>query len=368
METTTQDRGESTSASNAEADKLCQGRHLMQRGMPDDSTRDSVYGSRVHDALAKQDSRGLTPEQDDCYETCMAIEKKLVAQLFPDATKPIVPIREKRWWIIWADGLKHSGQTDTVYRLGTKALIIEYKALAGEVPVSSKNMQLRDQTCVYEHNSPLLEFVAAVVIQPFVTHSPEICVYTKEQIMRAREEMYRRISDSNKEGAPRTAGEVQCKFCKGRFKCPEYGQFAGQMVATPETKELIAVPVASWTPAMRRLFMERLPVAEKWLEGCKAEMKALLKANPESVPGYELKPGRINQPIINAQVVFDRASKQGVPLEKFMSCVSVGKGDLKAVLKEATALKGKKLDEAMDEVLAGNTETKQSEPSIVRKE
>lgn len=347
---------------------LCPGRHLMQKGMPDDSTSDSVYGTRVHDALAKQDSKGLTPEQDDCFESCMAIEQKLVKQLFPDATKPLVPIREKRWWIGWADGLKHSCQTDCIYRLGTKALIIEYKALAGEVPVSSKNMQLRDQACVYDQNSPLLEHVATVVVQPFVTHTPEICVYTHDDIIKAREAMYHRINASNKPDAPRKAGEVQCKFCKAKSKCPEYGQFAGQLVATPETSGLIAVPVASWTPAMRRLFMERLPVAEKWLESCKREMKALLKTDPESVPGYTLKPGAVQEKVTNPQALFDRVSKNGVSLEKFMGCVKVGKGELKAALKEATALKGKKLDEAMDEALVGLTETSQNDSSIVPKE
>ena len=113
--------------------------------------------------------------------------------------------------------------------------------------------------------------------------------------------------------------------------------------------------------------MERLPVAEKWLDWCKAEMKKLLKADPESIPGYTLKEGNTRSTIVNAQSVFDRFSKSGGTLEQFMQCISVGKGDLKTALKEATKLKGKKLDEALDGVIAGNVETTQNEPSIVKK-
>jgi hypothetical protein len=117
--------------------------------------------------------------------------------------------------------LQHSGQLDAVYRKGTKALIIEYKSLAGELPESSRNMQLRDQAVLYDFNCPMLSEVAVAVVQPLVTHSPEICVYTREHLARARDELYARVRASNDPNAPRKAGEAQCKWCRALTTCHE---------------------------------------------------------------------------------------------------------------------------------------------------
>ena len=364
-ETNETERGQWTSASSAQADALCAGRHEAQKNIPDEKSEDAAHGTGIHNALAMQDPKGLSTDQEETYDACNAIEQKLVAQLIPDWIAGMQPIRERRYWISWADGLKHSGQVDCVYRKGTLAVIFEYKTLPGSQVESSKNMQLRDQVCLFEQNNPLLTHVAAVVIQPLVTHSPEICVYSKEDIARAREEMYRRVAASNQKDAKRVAGELQCKFCKAKSKCEEYSAFAREAVAPfiPLTGA-----IATWTPEMRAFFMDRAPIAQKWLDDCKAEMKKLLKADPEAIPGYMLKDGNTRSTIVNAQSVFDRFSKSGGTLEQFMQCISVGKDDLKTALKEATKLKGKKLDEALDGVIAGNVETTQNEPSIVKKD
>ena len=58
--------------------------------------------------------------------------------------------------------------------------------------------------------------------------------------------------------------------------------------------------VASWTPEQRTLFCIHLPIAQKWLDDCKASMKEALKADPASVPGYKLKDGATRETIINA--------------------------------------------------------------------
>ena len=192
-----QDRGLFTSASNAAADALCAGRHLMQRNLPDKQDESSEHGTAIHDALAKQDPSGLDVDQRDIYDSCTAIEKAIVASVFGAEVLQMeaTPVREKRLWIKWQDAAQnqHSAQLDCSYRKGPKALIIEYKTLTGDVAGSPQNMQLRDQVVLFDHNNPMLAEIYVVVIQPLVTHKPQLAVYKREDIAKSREGLYRRV-------------------------------------------------------------------------------------------------------------------------------------------------------------------------------
>ena len=364
-------RGTSTSASSAQADSLCPGRHLAQQRFPEEqSTGDSIYGTRVHDALASQKDDMLNPDQQSTNEACNAIVQKILPQFFGQDIKDAlaIPTREKRFWLTWSDGLKHSGQLDAIYKRATKALIVEYKSLPGEQAESSRNMQLRDQAVLLDFSVPLLSEVGVVVVQPLVTHSPEICVYKRADLVRARDELYARVNASNNPNSPRKAGDVQCKFCRAKSGCPEYNAWAGKEVAaTPETESLIEKPVFQWSPAERAVFLDRAGVIEKWIDNCKLELKKMLRADPEAIPGYELKPGAMKGMIINPQAVFDNFSKVGGTLDSFLKCVSVTKSALEVEVRTVTKAKGKKLEDAVDAVIGENIQKKQNEPSIVRK-
>lgn len=363
-----QQRGDYTSASNAHADLLCAGRHLAQYGIPDERSSDSIFGTRVHDALAKGNGEGLTPQEEDIYESCKAIETKVLPKVFgPEIENMLAhPDREKRFWIEWSNGMRHSGQIDSAYRYKMKALIVEYKALPGDVADSPRNMQLRDQAVLYDFNNQMLSEVATVVIQPLVTHSPEICIYKREDLQRARDEMFTRVFKSNQPDSPRTPGEVQCKFCKAKSKCPEYTRFAaGEVANSPGS--LMLVPVDKWTPQQRALFLERASIVEKWIDTTKGEMKKLLKADPNSIPGYELKAGRNMSTIINAQKVFENFSALGGTLDQFMGCVEIGKGKLEVEMRTVTEYKGKKLKEAVEAVIGDNVNKSVAESSISKK-
>lgn len=360
-----------TSASSAAYDVLCPGRHRAQQAFPEtEQSSDAAYGTRVHDALANQKDDMLSPDQQSCYESCNSIVNKILPQFFGAEIKNAlaVPNRELRLWIKWADNLQHSGQLDAVYKKATRALIIEYKTLPSDIPDSSKNMQLRDQAVLLDFSVPLLSEVGVVVVQPLVTHSPEICVYKRADLVRARDELYARVNASNNPNSPRKAGDVQCKFCRAKSGCPEYNAWAGKEVAaTPETESLIEKPVFQWSPEERSIFLTRAGVIEKWIDNCKLELKKMLKADPESIPGYELKPGAMKGMIINPQAVFDNFSKVGGTLDSFLKCVSVTKSALEVEVRTVTKAKGKKLEDAVNAVIGENIQKKQNEPSIVRK-
>jgi len=348
------DRGQWTSASSAQADALCQGRHLAQRGLPDEGSKDATTGDRIHQAWATGAEADLTAEEETTLEAVKEIERNLIVKYFgPEfANAKATPIVEKRFWCAWPDGLKHSAQLDCVYRYQTKALIIDGKMLFGDVAESPQNLQLRDQVCCYEANTPLLEEVAVAIAQPRVTRDPVLCIYKRADIIKARELMYHRVNSSNKEGMPRTAGEAQCKWCKAKSRCPEYQKWSTSMVKLEPS--LVDIPVMDWTPAQRKQFCDSFDVAQKWLDNAWLAMERLAAADPNAIPGYHLVDGSPRSTIRNLQSVYDRFSKEGGSLEQFMAHATITKKDLTELTRTATKLKGKKLESKVEDIIAND--------------
>lgn len=360
--THTEETAGGTSASNAPADALCAGRHQAQIGLPDIVTEDASFGTQIHDALVNDDATKLKPEQLSVFEGCIEIREKLIMEKFGlDATKA-ERIKEQRFWWRSDDGkMVHSAKVDLVVRHGPEALIIEYKTLPGEVEGAAANEQLRDQAALAAGNLQLNE-VDVAVVQPLVTYTPAVCRYDSVAIVKSQLEMVQRVTASNDPHAKRTAGVVQCRYCKARFTCKEYSQFTA--LAVPAAMSALAVPVHQWTPEQRALFCERLPVAMKWLEECKRAIKEMIKKEPGSVPGYQLSKPTIRRPINNPNELHTRFLGMGGTTDQFMACVQIGKGELEVQVRAATKLKGKGLKAKLDEMLAGIVEEKPDEPSL----
>lgn len=366
-----------TSASNALADSLCPGRHLAQAGLPEPpSSNDAKSGSQIHAVLANQwDVGNLSLEQREMFDACREIEKRVVIDYFGEQPPaPVRVVREQadgstRCWVKFGKNgstYEHSGQPDVVYRSGTKALVVEYKTGANEVAESPRNMQLRDQAALLYGNLTVLDEIATVVVQPLVTHDPQVCVYSKADLERATVEMYERVIASNNPNSPRVAGETQCAFCLAKKLCVTYQKWAAQCTP-PAMQVALGVPMASWTPEQRATAANALG-PEDFLDELKDFLKSGLKADAAFVPGWGLKPGAKMEAITNPQACFDRFAAQGGTLDQFMGCVKVGKTRLKEELHATTKLKGKALDTAMGKLTEGIVEAGQKEPSLKRLE
>jgi len=352
-----------TSASAAAADALCAGRHLAQKGIPDAHSDDAQFGNEIHDALFSGVTEKLSPEQHSIYDGCREIETRLVTSLFgADASKAKV-FRETRYWCMVDNKWEHSAKPDVVYRLGEKALVLEYKSLPGDQPGSATNMQLRDQV-VLVSGTLVVKNIAAAVIQALVTYTPELCMYDAADIERAEVELFERVRKSNNPDSARTPGEVQCKFCKASSSCMEYAKYASSnLPASP----ISAMPVKQWTPEQRAFFCEYRAVAKKWIEMCENAMKSMLKADANAIPGWTLEEGNIIEKVSDPNTLHQRFLESGGTTEQFMACISITKTRLKEQVTEVTKLKGKKLDEKIKSMLEGITESKQNEPSLARK-
>jgi hypothetical protein len=365
-------RGKWTSASNAEADERCPGRHLAQINIPEPpESEDAAFGTRIHNELAGGTSTAdvipLTTEQESIVASMKYIEAKVLDIFYPGVVgEPDKPMRERRLWIQWGDGLMHSGQVDCAHIIGQRGLILEYKSLPGDQVVSPKNLQLRDQAILLSVNVANLKEIGVVVNQPLVTHSPEICIYQVKDLERARDDMYRRVNQSNNPSSKRFAGEVQCKFCRAKPTCPEHIKFASALTMTGAAASLNA-PVETWSPEQRAMFMDRVKIAEQWLEDCKERLRELMLKEPESVPGYYLKEGRNNPTIINPGAIYAAFQKLGGTQEQFIAALDVGKGKLTEAVKAVTKLTGNKLDAAVKGVIGENVTVTKNRPSITKK-
>jgi hypothetical protein len=305
----------------------------------------------------------LTLEQREVFDQCREIEKKLMLQFLPEASKevPMRVFREKRLWVMVDGKWEHSGKPDVVARCGPRGLIVEYKTLPGEVEESPLNLQLRDQV-VLASGSYLLSEISVAIIQPLVTMNPQVTTYKAEHIKQAESEMFARVRASNDPNSPRTAGEVQCKFCKAKRQCQQYQVFAGGNV--PAMLSILDVPIVNWTPEQRAVFCDRLSIAQKWLDDAKEFVKDGLSRDPNFCPGWTLRAGAKREVIKDPQAVFDRFATIGGTVQQFMRTVTVKKEALREAVNALTGAKGRSLDAAIQTLTDGLVDTKQNAPSL----
>lgn len=352
-----------TSASNAPADNLCAGRHIAQIGLPDVETEDAKFGQEIHRALFTGDPSKLKPDQQSIYDGCCEIRDAKMREYFGQDFSKVKVVKEERLWCKVRKKYEHSGQPDFIARLGLKALVLEYKTLPGEQAEASTNEQLRDQA-VLVHGNLVVPEVTVGVIQPLATYDCVLCTYDEKALKEAERRMFNRIEASNNPLSKRTPHEVACKFCKAKTTCQEYQKWSGATV--PATRPLTDVPMAHWTPEQAARFCEMLPVAMKWIETGKDEMKRRLKEDPNSIPGWGLIDGDIRRAITDANELHARFLAIGGTSEQFMQCVEINKGKLEGLTRTVTKLKGKKLFEKIEEMLSNITEAKQNQPSLGR--
>lgn len=374
-------RGGHTHASNALADSLCPGRHLAQRGIPDSTTVYSESGQKIHAALAagtrtdggRAELDALSLEERHVYDQCITSRSKLVERLFGNITgRPYTEYREQRMWARFkfnGTTYEHSGQPDWIARCETRALIVDYKTLPGDVEDSPRNMQLRDLACLLAGTMVPTTEVSVAIIQPLVTMDPEVCTYDKESLQKATRDMFTRVVASNDPKSKRVPGEAQCKYCKAKRRCVEYQKWAGQ-ITPPAMVSILSVPMESWSPEQCAYAAGALGPCQKFLDELKDMLKARLEKDPQSVPGWFLKPGSVREAISNPSEVFKRFVALGGNTDQFMPAINVMKTKLREAINSVTGAKGKALDTAMAELIKGCVDQTRTAPSLypVKKE
>lgn len=358
------------SASAASRYAACHGSYQLERQVVEQqTTSDAQIGNRIHAALALETVNDLTTDETWIIDRCKEQELEIVLQVFGETETNC--FREKRLWALDEEGNRlWSGKPDVIYTANCDGifhgLIIDYKSGRGTVENAAENLQLRCLVALLDESWGFtLDRVTVAIIQPLVG-PPSVSTYESSDIHSAIIESHDLMAKIEKQGQPRTPSEAACKYCKGKPYCSEAREMAVALPLseTPAgiTPDAIAATLTNQTLAA---FLDRASQAEAVIESCRAEARRRLKEG-DKIEGWALKDGAVRETIKDTEKVYLRFIEGGGTYEDIMPAITINKTKLKEALKAATQTKGKELDAKMSELLDGCTESKTSEPTLIR--
>lgn len=346
------------SASSAHRYALCHGSFILEQQAPEQTpSDDAALGNRVHAWLAGERVQ-LEPDELDLAMRCKAQADELIATHVDGGR---MSEREVRIWAFDDQFRKAwSGKPDLIVINGDRALVIDYKTGRGDVEEATGNLQLRALAVLVADQYAVEEVVTAIV-QP-LAGPPSVAIYGHADLAVAAIQMHELMARVRKPGQPRNPSESACRYCKAKSICPDVQATVEKLPAlVTRTGREIAM-----TGEQIARFLELAPVAEDAIEAVRGLAKRRLAEDPASVPGWALKPGATRETITKPEELFGRFSAIGGTSEQFIRSVKISKTDFKTAVREATGRKGRELDDTIDGLLEGLTESKQAAPSLVR--
>lgn len=393
------------SGSSALQDSLCSGRFQLQKvwdaicpeaepeeteeGNPDDIDSDREAGKRIHLLYAGKECPGASQAEIDRAERALKVDAKMradwLSSIGADENTPVVDLRETRWWLTDEAGQRiYSGQTDAVWFTknadgSANILVADLKGLWGHHDAAPLNVQLRRYIALIAVNADKMGYTeirsaTAYLNQPAKTLTPTPTRYDAEKIQMAVMEMHMDIAAIMDPEAKRTAGPVQCHHCRAKLICPEFEREQQTLMMTvveqsakPPDKDTIISGVNQLsTPTLSRL-LSWVPALRDLCDLAQMEGKRRLREDPNSIPGWFLKPNAPRSKIEDISTVFARCSAEwSVGALQFTQLCSITKTDVIKLVRSHSKLRGQQLDAKVAEILAGATRPIKVGPSLQR--
>ena len=365
-EFTDSEREDLPSASSLERTALCAGSPRESRGLPEilspDMKRYSESGDRAHLWLSAPDMIDLSPWPDELEiaQSCLKLRQDVARKVFGEIQPgDLIEGVEQRFWHYGPSApalrdhvKKFSGKLDYwAYHSGqNKLLVVDYKSGRGDQTEASSNLQLRSQMVLLAENltssvpvigvGPLLAYTA--IIQPLVSHEPEICQYGPAEISAAQRELRAILIRADDPKAKLTPGEKQCKFCPARLKCKAA---ATVLQEVHDTKLTALIGLA---PSDMAALLEKCAVADILIKSARSHAKAHLKDKPDCIPGWTLSPNPSIREINDAEAAFNALVGFGMTSKVFLSeCCSVSIGAIEKAVKELAEGRNEKCTKKM---------------------
>jgi hypothetical protein len=211
----------------------------------------------------------------------------------------------------------------------------------------------------------IMPFYGAI-IQPRVKKQADAAIYTADDIVKSKTEIEGIWDAANEPGAKRVACADACKFCPCKALCPEYRDWV-----MPPPSLLHRLPVARWTDEQMDLFESKRGELQKFIDDVHEQIKAIKAAQPERLPGWELKDGA-NVRTVNDLPAAWVALSDLITAKQFSDSCDISLGAIEKIIWDERKNGSNKLTQkeakALVNVRLGQIiELRQKAPSLVRK-
>jgi len=282
---------------------LCPGALLLEQDprCPKIVTPEMERGLALHEALAKGDGSGLSPELYQLFEqlqerTKTVVDKHLKApveriteykiqmKLDPE-TKQLVPttITENGTGDVYLTGV-----VDLIFRDSEgKVMLVEYKTgmvLEGNI-LQTARQQVQSYVAIVAQALGVDSLYTALIWP----QGEKVELWASEHVTTAIEQLAQLALYVKEYKDVRVPGTLQCQFCAAKSICPEYATWAADCLSVigpvpPIVRSLWDQPMATWPIEVIREFPKvRLLLKEliRALELKEEEYKELLKSRPD---------------------------------------------------------------------------------------
>lgn len=339
----------------------CPGSHQMALLAGDNSGKWSKFGDEIHEALSKRDPAGLTLDQQETFDMCLAQADNILSEWLAGREPEYVFRDSMRLGLTTIGGVVEVTDSTTIELVNTgladviaikvidgqrEFLILDYKTLRGDVPDAADSDQLRSLS-VKVAKKWRCRVGRVAIVQPWV--GPPTVADFNEDSLRAASEWLSMVLHDEFKASPedRRAGDW-CHWCPANAQCETFRNKALAPVMTittnlPADKEMARAALfarAMELPADTLAgLMKGLRLVGWYQAAIEGAAKLRAKDDAEFQKWYRLKEGNKVREIVNPQEAFNLAATHGVTVEQFMSCTKVAVGGLEEAIRRASGPK-----------------------------
>ena len=364
----------------------CPPSHAMSLGIEDTESAAAASGTRIHAVLANEaDISTLSSDEEQTHDMCKAQADALIAEHI--ISTDVITLTEVRLGLTHfgravvvsnkaQQSLRFTGQADLIIIDGSHALIIDYKTGRGDTADAVDNHQLMALAALVSLHKPITSATVAIV-QPWAG-KPTVAQYDTETLRAAEAKLISALNTAEQATTVNAVAGNHCKWCKAKMHCPAF-----QAVALSVTDSIVPESISGTDEQVKAQIFARMgdhtSMSNEMLiriqEGGRKFMEWFLVAHDlelrrriaaGEITTHSLRERKGRRSVSDVTTVFSRLATHGVTGDAFAAECSIPLGSVKTLIKQSTGAKGKTLDNLVDEVLHGVTETSKGSMEIVK--
>lgn len=248
----------------------------------DDSTKDSIRGTKIHHASEVGDTSDLSDDDSMIVERSRALEESIVSEWLESIGSKIEDCEIHRELRLWVNTI-FSCQIDLLVLNHKKnvALISDLKSGRAKVAPPVRNHQLRGCAVAVFINYGVSS-VRCAITQPMMKQSAA-CDYNAAHLQKLYEIITERLEYIRQPNLPLTVNSGCC-FCSARAICPE---------AKKQMSVSVGALTLNWdlcSSEDKLRLWKAASVAEDAIDLIKKHIRAELKHNPDAIKGLVAAP------------------------------------------------------------------------------